>query len=438
MPLRMEDENRWLLNSNLPLSMVKSLDEATNKNLVTSKTIKRISFDKDQIIDHMKNRIAGMGQEALVEGIDELKAAARSGQLLPGYLVFEEVPLSGVFLRGKPIRMYGPEGWFYDLVSRHMTQKQCDQARSFIYFHAFIYAGSYRDEHYAIEMGGEEHPSLHQGKKLQGTVTLCPLELACCKKLFGKERFFIVEAPKDEFGFTTRHMILQRALASIGVRYRYHLIIGCEAFATFIIGLFEDWHPLQLSPGVLKLKKKTFSSEKDKKEAQRRVETRYKELQASILDNWKHVKSGKLLTLAYVLENCIEPTGTSIHRWKVDPYRGAMPDGNSHILKIMSAYNDLAYAIQMRNETKVDELVNSGLDLRSWASKEKTFLSLVSSRKIQVRFTKSLHCEACKNERMRESICKLPNESTLFMVSVLLFAILFALYPYWISFYLEL
>ena len=307
MSRRAAKENSWLFKSNLPLSMVQELEKLDqhNKECLVPNNVPILPFDEDKIIRHMRNRIAGLGKEIIVKGVDGLKTAAKNGQLLPGYLIFEEVPLSGVWLRGKPMQMYGPLGWLYDTLCPLLCQYYCGQSRSFIYFHAFIYAGEYGGEHYVIENGGEESPDLHQGQELRTSVTVCPLELASIKKHFTKKNFFIVEPPKDEFGLTTRHMVLQRALATIGMKYQYHLVIGCEAFCTLIVGLFEDWHPLQLRPNVLALKTKTFASEEHKKAAERRVADRYQELRKAVLDRLQLAQPGMLLTLPYILKNCI-------------------------------------------------------------------------------------------------------------------------------------
>ena len=60
--------------------------------------------------------------------------------------------------------------------------------------------------------------------------------------------FFLVSPPKDENGETRRYIVLQRALASVGVEYKYHISsVSCESYALMMIGLFEETQAIQLS-----------------------------------------------------------------------------------------------------------------------------------------------------------------------------------------------
>ena len=95
MSRRAAKENSWLFNSNLPLSMVQELEklEQQSKERLLPNNVPILPFDEDKIVHHMRNRIAGLGKEIIAKGVDGLKTAAKNGQLLPGYLIFEEVPL---------------------------------------------------------------------------------------------------------------------------------------------------------------------------------------------------------------------------------------------------------------------------------------------------------------------------------------------------------
>ena len=69
---------------------------------------------------------------------------------------------------------------------------------------------------------------------------VCPEPL---KKAFGSDaKFFVLNPPND-----TRYLVLQRALASIGVCYEYHMrAVSCEAFAMTMMNADLNWNSLQL------------------------------------------------------------------------------------------------------------------------------------------------------------------------------------------------
>ena len=63
------------------------------------------------------------------------------------------------------------------------------------------------------------------------------------EKAFGSDaKFFVLNPPND-----TRYLVLQRALASIGVCYEYHMrAVSCEAFAMTMMNADLNWKSLQL------------------------------------------------------------------------------------------------------------------------------------------------------------------------------------------------
>ena len=82
MSRRTAKENSLLFNSNLPLSMVQELEkmEQQNKECLLPNNVPILPFDEDKIVRHMRNRIAGLGEEGIVKGVDGLKKSARNGQ----------------------------------------------------------------------------------------------------------------------------------------------------------------------------------------------------------------------------------------------------------------------------------------------------------------------------------------------------------------------
>ena len=250
------------------------------------------------------------------EGIVDLEEAARKGTLRRGQLIFEEVTIS----HHKDAT--GATGWFYDTFASALMAIKLNQARDFAYFHVAVYAGQYRDTHFVIENGGFEPAQFHGGKTGRGTITACPMSDAFSKK----SSFFVVSPPKDVNGDTTRYMIAQRALASVGVTYRYHMkAVSCETFALMMIGLFEDCQAYQQE--ILRSHKKDLSVKESVNQDERNFE-RYEEFYESIMRNIESVKPGVILTLDFLIKTCLRPSSGLTRK-----YHNHMPTNRNYIDK---------------------------------------------------------------------------------------------------------
>ena len=127
-----------------------------------------------------------------------------------------------------------------------------------------------------------------------GYVDCLPLQNA-----FGPDaRFFILDPPKDANGNSTRYLVLQRALASVGVCFQYHLrAVSCEAFAMTMMNAEPDWRSLQLQV----LNNTMVTSVKMTKEKRQADAAMYQEFYKSIVARWRMLDQPVILTLKYLV-----------------------------------------------------------------------------------------------------------------------------------------
>ena len=106
--------------------------------------------------------------------------------------------------------------------------------------------------------------------------------------------------PKDSSGKSTRYLVLQRALACLGVEYVYSMkAVSCETFATALFGAMEpkDLQPIQME--VIKPRKKK-GKQIDKKHENNE---KFKKFTQDLINRIKMVPDeGTLLTLSYYLK----------------------------------------------------------------------------------------------------------------------------------------
>ena len=127
-----------------------------------------------------------------------------------------------------------------------------------------------------------------------GYVECLPLQNA-----FGPDaRFFILDPPKDANGNSTRYLVLQRALASVGICFQYHLrAVSCEAFAMTMMNAEPDWRSLQLQV----LNNTMVTSVKMTKEKRQADAAMYQEFYSSIVARWRMLDQPVILTLKYLV-----------------------------------------------------------------------------------------------------------------------------------------
>ena len=133
------------------------------------------------------------------------------------------------------------QGVMSNLFAPVLTLIDSGQARQYAYLHAAVYAGDHLGEHHVIENGGGFTES-SEGTLL-GMVNACKIGEA-----FEKDaKFFVLSPPRDSTGRSTRYMVLQRALATCGLFYDYHMrAVSCEAFALTMMTVEPEYNPIQV------------------------------------------------------------------------------------------------------------------------------------------------------------------------------------------------
>ena len=171
----------------------------------------------------------------------------------------------------------------------------------------------------------------------------------------------MVTPPKDHQEKSRRYIVLQRAFASVGVEYTYHIkSVSCESFALMMIGLFKESQAIQAE--VLRSHKKDPPDDELRAIAVQNTK-RYKYFYESVLENIKRVKYGVRLTLKFML-NC--PSNPN--------------PKDELITTINDLYNQLMNSIISEDTKSIKELIDIGLDLHSTTRYGKTALTLAASR----------------------------------------------------------
>ena len=183
------------------------------------------------------------------------------------------------------------EGTFQNLFAPVLTMIDAGQARQYAYLHAAVYAGEYNGNHYVIENGG----------------ALCDegigmIDAETFEDAFEADaEFFVLSPPKDSNGKSTRYMVLQRALASCGLYYKYHMrAVSCEAFAMTMMNCQPVYDPLQTD--VIQPSRGHELTEEKRQQDKKRFDQFFESLEQRLSKMVNLV----ILTLKYYLES-IEP-----------------------------------------------------------------------------------------------------------------------------------
>ena len=120
------------------------------------------------------------------------------------------------------------QGWFTNLISSNLIEKKTGQKRDFVYLHAAVYAGKSRKskdqkglEYFVIENGGYNDPVTRKGFIAARKIDEAFEE---------KSNFFVMSPPKDGNNKSTRYLVLQKALACLGLCYTYDMQAVREDF----------------------------------------------------------------------------------------------------------------------------------------------------------------------------------------------------------------
>ena len=162
------------------------------------------------------------------------------------------------------------------------------QVRSFAYLHTSVYAGKHGGVDYVIENGGGDSYGI-------GTIDLSTLDDA-----FEQDAcFFVVSPPKDPQGKSTRYLVLEKALASLGLKYIYNMrAVSCETFATALFGLMDDDYFAPLQTEVIRSHKKDHP---DIDGQRSRDILKFQEFHSDLCKHIDQVPEGTILTLKYFI-----------------------------------------------------------------------------------------------------------------------------------------
>ena len=210
--------------------------------------------------------------------------------------------------------------------------------RKYPYLHAAVYAGFHKPlicshceegqctgHHYVIENGG------HLGDGI-GIISAQPLEKAYEKDA----EFFVLSPPKDQEGRSTRYLILERALASLGMYYHFNIrAVSCEVFAMTLLRLQPSFQPLQTT--VLKPSKGYPITDK------RRLadEQKFMEFHQALCGRIGEVPDRLILSLHYYLDQ-VQPNP------KPDPDKSLIELNANHpcwAAQMEQAYEDFFKAV---------------------------------------------------------------------------------------------
>ena len=243
------------------------------------------------------------------------------------------------------------EGTFQNLFAPVLTMIDAGQARQYAYLHAAVYAGEYNGNHYVIENGG----------------ALCDegigmIDAETFEDAFEADaEFFVLSPPKDSNGKSTRYMVLQRALASCGLYYKYHMrAVSCEAFAMTMMNCQPVYDPLQTD--VIQPSRGHELTEEKRQQDKKRFDKFFESLEQRLSKMVNLV----ILTLKYYLES-IEPKchidtrtdqGTDL-AWlnssNITPWFETMKND----------YDQFFQAVQDEEPDVCEELVGKGLDVNA-------------------------------------------------------------------------
>ena len=203
------------------------------------------------------------------------------------------------------------------------------------------------------------------------------------EKAFSKtSTFFVVSPPKGENGKTTRYITIQRALSSVGTKYKYQIKAACcEQFGMIMAGLFQESKIIQEEAFRSVKKRGSVVADLLKK-------IDYKDFHESMMENILKVRRGIILTLDFALNHYLESShnhceesgnGSRLECRRSSSVLG-LSEGTKHVERITSKYEELMDAILVGNVGEVIKLVNQGLHLNSVTCYGKTALTLAASK----------------------------------------------------------
>ena len=316
---------------------------------------KILRYDVKEIENHIKQWIKSKVRLRF-HGIKDLEHAANQGNLRSGQLIFEEVHLSpneaGIYSKGSFDGIINP------LLTK-LTLKGSAQ-QQLTHFHVAVYVGVSEGNHLVVDNNDEDG--------LTGRIGLVPLRDA----FFKPSTFFIVSPPKDDNGETMRYMIQQRALATVGIRYKYcNLRVSWEQFGLLMMGLFEESKTIQGEAVAARKKNPTLKSKTDSF-----GKLKVHELHEAVLGALESVRRGVVITLEYLAQR--EKANMEISKKKNN--KGDSTGASDYIKSLTRDYNELMNASATCDLKNIVQLINQGIDLNSITAFGKTALTIAAAR----------------------------------------------------------
>ena len=193
---------------------------------------------------------------------------------------------------------------------------------------------------------------------------VCYRFIECCplKEAFEKDaRFFVLNPPLDENNKSTRYLVLQRALASIGVCFKYHMAaVSCEAFAMTMMNVEPDWSSSQLK--VIKSRQEEPDKEKLEEHA-----GKFRVFYKHILNRWNQLDQPVILTLDYFLKKYtnFDPLNELGDDDDDDVELDKLNQQDPWFLTMIEDYREFFRYVKERKRKKAEKLLNKGLNVHS-------------------------------------------------------------------------
>ena len=315
-------------------------------SIVWAGNAKVFRYDNPETVKkHIKKLVRNGGSAKVIRGIKMLKIAAgetneTQPQLRKGQIIFGTVSAAHAMGAKNPIWTF-----FLNLLG---TLLVTGEARKYAYLHVAVYAGKFNGQHYVIENGGGD-PDFYP----LGMISAVPMDQA----FEDDASFFIISPPKDSDGKSTRHLVLQRALACLGTFFRYDMqSVSCEVFAMTLMKLEPKLEPIQLD--ALKPVKPCLGGKKDADQAE------FMKFHQDLLQKLEWYQDDTILTLDYYLKNMVDQAQKAKATKKcqdADLLNKAC--GSPWWVKMDQDYESFADAVKQQNLENVQALINKGLNI---------------------------------------------------------------------------
>ena len=284
---------------------------------------KVLRFGRDALRKHIRKWMEGPEDKNSFNGVAQLEQAVKDGLLRPGQIIWGTVSLKhhqdeeDTFL-----------GSIYDAFTPIITFLMMLQMRTFAYLHAAIYVGKYNGVEYVIENGGNDEDTPGKGR-----IDLLPVADA----FESGAHFVVASPPKDKNGRSTRYILIQRALACIGVDFSYNMrSVSCETFILAILFPTSDsFDPIQ--SGLVRSHKRNLPSNEAKIQWEK-DQRNYQIFHKNIVKRLETVKGCWLTLQFYKKEEEKAKMNSTLHR--PDSLRRGRPVFLVHMLESYKKFWD--------------------------------------------------------------------------------------------------